>query len=376
MAQAPGPLAIATAPNLPGGAAGAYYALALAGSGGTAPYSNWTISTGSLPPGLAVNAATGVISGIPTTTAGSPFAFSMTVQDNVGNTSPVKNFEIAVGPFATIPGQSEVLNSPRLAAAEPLLFPYAAGGGPEFWSRHRNYDFKYFGGHAGQHGAERHLPAELLRRTARSRLRPRLRSPPDSSWSSMYRPAAAALRPLPAFQRLHYCQLRVPAGARVGQNFPARNRKHHRSCASAHSPRNVPASQDFLIPFATNEAGFDTAISIANTSADPFGASGGDPDCGHMHAAFLRVKRAFGVIYDARHFSGDGSILHRGALCHSSRIPGLRNGAMQFRRGLGFQLPGGLSRPILRLDYAGDRRSSPQFRYAAAFVFLGQQSKR
>src|ERR1017187_3100827 len=56
-------LAIATT-SLPGGTSGSTYSVTLAGRGGTPPYT-WTASGN--PPGLAINPATGVLSGIPQT---------------------------------------------------------------------------------------------------------------------------------------------------------------------------------------------------------------------------------------------------------------------------------------------------------------------
>ena len=51
---------------LPAGQVGAAYSTTLAASGGTPPY-QWSVSSGALPPGLTLAAATGVISGTPTT---------------------------------------------------------------------------------------------------------------------------------------------------------------------------------------------------------------------------------------------------------------------------------------------------------------------
>src|SRR5208283_5146493 len=61
--QPPPPLTITTA-SLPGGQLNLAYSQTLAATGGLAPYA-WSISTGALPAGLTLNAATGAISGTP-----------------------------------------------------------------------------------------------------------------------------------------------------------------------------------------------------------------------------------------------------------------------------------------------------------------------
>src|SRR5262249_43648453 len=55
---------VITTSSLPGGTVGASYSTALSASGGVTPYF-WSISGGSLPPGLALNSQTGAISGAP-----------------------------------------------------------------------------------------------------------------------------------------------------------------------------------------------------------------------------------------------------------------------------------------------------------------------
>ena len=90
------PLAITTA-SLPNATVGAAYSQALAATGGAPPYSNWTVTSGSLPTGLTLSAATGVISGTPTTATGSPFSFSVTVSDSASSTSPAKALSITIG---------------------------------------------------------------------------------------------------------------------------------------------------------------------------------------------------------------------------------------------------------------------------------------
>jgi hypothetical protein len=64
--------------TIAGGTVGALYTQPINASGGTAPYT-YTLSAGSLPPGLTLNPATGVISGTPTT-AGT-YSFTLTATD-------------------------------------------------------------------------------------------------------------------------------------------------------------------------------------------------------------------------------------------------------------------------------------------------------
>jgi len=66
-----------TTTSLPSGSVGAAYSATLAASGGTAPYS-WSVTSGALPAGLALAAATGVISGSPTgAVSASPIGFTL-----------------------------------------------------------------------------------------------------------------------------------------------------------------------------------------------------------------------------------------------------------------------------------------------------------
>ena len=78
------PLSITTT-SLSNGAVGVAYNQTLAASGGTAPY-NWSITSGSLPAGLLLNATTGLISGTPTASVG-PTLITFTVTDYVSATA-------------------------------------------------------------------------------------------------------------------------------------------------------------------------------------------------------------------------------------------------------------------------------------------------
>src|SRR5260221_287374 len=68
--------------------------LTLAATGGLPPYT-WSVSAGALPPGIILTAATGVVSGIPSTVG--TFTFTVKVTDT-GGASAVKDFTIAVKP--------------------------------------------------------------------------------------------------------------------------------------------------------------------------------------------------------------------------------------------------------------------------------------
>ena len=67
-----------TTNSLPDGQVGSPYSTTLSAAGGTAPYT-WTLTSGTLPAGLQLDSATGVISGMPTATSNAtPLTFSVT----------------------------------------------------------------------------------------------------------------------------------------------------------------------------------------------------------------------------------------------------------------------------------------------------------
>lgn len=73
------PLSITTL-TLPGGTLGTSYSATVAATGGITPYT-WSISAGTLPAGLTLNASTGVISGTPTGSVTGPISFTVKVTD-------------------------------------------------------------------------------------------------------------------------------------------------------------------------------------------------------------------------------------------------------------------------------------------------------
>jgi subtilisin family serine protease len=90
-------VAIATT-SLPEGTVGAPYSEALAALGGTAPYA-WAVVAGSLPPGLTLDPATGVISGYPT--ASGSFSMTLKVIDGQG-ANATKECAITVQLWSTV----------------------------------------------------------------------------------------------------------------------------------------------------------------------------------------------------------------------------------------------------------------------------------
>lgn len=79
--------AISTA-SLPNGTIGTPYDQVLTATGGTSPLT-WSVSAGSLPAGLSLNAATGEISGIPTSSATTPPSFTLTIAVTDSSAAPL-----------------------------------------------------------------------------------------------------------------------------------------------------------------------------------------------------------------------------------------------------------------------------------------------
>ena len=94
---APVPTLKVTTTSLPQGLIGAVYGQTLAASGGTAPYT-WSISSGSLPPGLTLTPSTGVLTGEFTSAGKSSFTVKVT-----DSSSPVQSATEALS--ITVQGQ-------------------------------------------------------------------------------------------------------------------------------------------------------------------------------------------------------------------------------------------------------------------------------
>ena len=110
-------LTITTTSPLPDATVGAPYARSLSATGGVAPYV-WTVKSGSLPPGLALDPASNAIAGTPV--ANGNFAFTLQVVDTSGG-SATRDYALAVS-LPPLPSVSmDGLPDPTNAADQPAF---------------------------------------------------------------------------------------------------------------------------------------------------------------------------------------------------------------------------------------------------------------
>jgi hypothetical protein len=110
-------LLITTASPLPDAMAGSPYTRTLSAAGGVPPYV-WTITGGSLPPGLALDQTNSVIGGTPT--ANGSFAFTLQAADAAGG-SATRDFTLSVGLPPLPPVSMDGLTDPASAADQPVF---------------------------------------------------------------------------------------------------------------------------------------------------------------------------------------------------------------------------------------------------------------
>jgi hypothetical protein len=84
--------------SLPDGTVGTAYSQTLSASGGTSPYT-WSIDSGALPSGLALNSSTGIITGTPTASGIASVSFRVT--DSLGIYA-AKNLSITINPTGPV----------------------------------------------------------------------------------------------------------------------------------------------------------------------------------------------------------------------------------------------------------------------------------
>jgi hypothetical protein len=119
------------------GSIGTPYSQTVSASGGAAPYS-FTVTSGVLPSGFSLDAATGILSGTPIIAGSS--AFTLTVTDSAGFTASA-NLSITISP---LPGSGSSTGSTFIPLAAsggcaPVLLVEVetASGNSYFWSEHK-----------------------------------------------------------------------------------------------------------------------------------------------------------------------------------------------------------------------------------------------
>jgi hypothetical protein len=120
------PLAVTTA-SLPAGTVGTAYSIALTASGGTPPYA-WTLTSGSLPPGLSLTTS-GVISGTPA--AVGTLSFTVQVSDSNGLQASA-TLSLAVVPALAVSSSS--LPEGTVNTAYSATLTASGGASPYTWS--------------------------------------------------------------------------------------------------------------------------------------------------------------------------------------------------------------------------------------------------
>lgn len=124
-----GVLAITAASPLPSAEVNASYSTTITVSGGSPPYA-WSVSSGTLPAGLVLAPATGVISGKPTS-SGTPPGFAIQVTD-AAKASVTKAFTITILPAVAITTAS--LPGGTVGAAYSQALAASGGQAPYGWS--------------------------------------------------------------------------------------------------------------------------------------------------------------------------------------------------------------------------------------------------
>ena len=89
--------AVEVSPYLPNGTVGGAYAASIVTSGGTAPYT-WVLGAGSLPPGITIDKAKGILRGSPTL-AGTYNFFVLTTDAGGDSTSSEINAGVLAAQF-------------------------------------------------------------------------------------------------------------------------------------------------------------------------------------------------------------------------------------------------------------------------------------
>jgi hypothetical protein len=123
-------LTISNDSALPPATVGESYEQQLGAAGGTAPYANWVVLVGTLPPGMSLNTATGMLNGA--ATAPGTFNFTIEVTDSAGARAS-KAFTLIVSQPGLNVATADPLPAARFGEAYTLTLVAQGGAQPYQW---------------------------------------------------------------------------------------------------------------------------------------------------------------------------------------------------------------------------------------------------
>jgi large repetitive protein len=132
---APAPtLAITAVSPLRSGFVNYMYGTLISTQGGVKPF-KWSLLSGALPPGLALNSGTGQITGVPTAANGSPYTFTVQVSDSTLPNPQVQSKQLAIPIQQPQPLSISPSSLPAGSTATPYSTSLSASGGipPYTW---------------------------------------------------------------------------------------------------------------------------------------------------------------------------------------------------------------------------------------------------
>jgi uncharacterized protein (TIGR03437 family) len=129
---APPALTITTYSPLPSGFQGAPYSQTLAGTGGVPPYL-WTVAPGSLPAGLRLDAATGTLSGTPSSPISATFSVQVTDSAAGKANTASKQFAVNIAPLTPITISSGTLTRGTVQTPYSATLTASGGATPYAW---------------------------------------------------------------------------------------------------------------------------------------------------------------------------------------------------------------------------------------------------
>ncbi len=117
-----------TSPTLPGGEVGAHYAVSAVVTSGTGPFT-WSVTSGTLPPGLGLDPTTGAVTGTPTTAMTATFTLQVTDAGSHLSTQPES---VTIAPAPVVTGDTTL--DGNVGAEMGAQLQVQGGTGPYDWA--------------------------------------------------------------------------------------------------------------------------------------------------------------------------------------------------------------------------------------------------